>query len=103
MIPTFLLRHTATITPKTGVSGHGPTFGEPFDVACLVEDINRLVIGPDGSEVVSSSTLRCDTFETPLKPGSKVTFAGSTKIVISVSSFTAPGLPTPDHMEVALQ
>ncbi|GMA22283.1 hypothetical protein GCM10025864_44480 [Luteimicrobium album] len=91
--------HTVTLTPKTGDSGYGPTFGTPTDVACFVDDTVQLVRAPDGEQVVSSSTVYAPPGAPDGPPGSTITFPdGRVSTVITQARRTSGPLDLPDHV-----
>lgn len=100
-IPRFLLRHTVTVEALTGEGPFGPTFGDPVEVRCFVDERRQFVRDNEGSEVVSSTTVYMP-LNTTCPVGSKVTANGRTATVLASSRRDGGGLPTPDHLEVNL-
>lgn len=100
-IPPFLLRHKIQIEPYTGQGGNGPTYGPPVQVKCFRDDARKLVRNAQGEQVISSSTCYCPP-GTVAPPLSRVTFDGRASYVIVTNSRDSAGMPTPDHVEVAL-
>ena len=101
-IPAFLLRHTVVVKPFEGEGPFGPTFGDPVTVRCLVDERRRLVRGPTGSEVVSEATVYAPR-GTVCPVGSLVTLpSGREASALAVGDLDGGGLPTPDHLEIAL-
>lgn len=102
-IPRWLLRHTVTVEAYQGDSAYGPVYGPPAAVRCFVEDGAKLIRNDQGHEVVSTARLyaRLDTTTAPAQ--SRVTLpSGRTATVITAHRRDGGGLPTPDHLEVAL-
>jgi len=101
-IPAWLLRKTAVIEPFEGNSSKGPVYGDPVEVRCFFLEQTRVVVGPDGESVTSSTTVytRLDV-ECPAK--SRVTLpTGRRSTVIQAVPQDSGGLPTPDHLEIQL-
>lgn len=98
--------HNVTIERYGGSGAYGPTFAAPAVVAGLVDDGQRLVVGPNGEQVTSTARvfLPIGTAAVPLE--SKVTlptqFAERTTTVIAVARRDSGGLPLPEHFELAL-
>ena len=101
-VPPFLLRHTVTVEPYEGEGPFGPQFGTAVTVRCFVDDKRRLVRNPTGDEVVSESTFYAP-LNTVCPAHSRVTVNGRQTTVLAASRRDGGGLPTPDHLEVALQ
>lgn len=103
-MPAFLLRHMVTVEPYLGSSAYGPRYGPAVAVACLLEQQTRAVVGADGADVTSSSTLRAPLDTPDIAPESRVTLPdGDTTTVIAALRHDGGGLPTPDHVEVQLR
>ena len=101
-IPPFLLRHTVTIEPFLGAGGAGPRYGPSVSVRCFVDEKRRRVRDTLGQEVVSEAAVYCP-LATDAPPSSRVTLpSGRTGFVITASRRDGGGLPTPDHLELAL-
>lgn len=101
-IPAFLLRHQVTIRPLLGEGPFGPAFGDPVTVRCFVDERRRLVRGPTGSEVVSEATVYALP-GTVCPVGSMVMLpSGREASALAVGDHDGGGLPTPDHMEIAV-
>lgn len=101
-IPAFLLVHTAIVEPYIGKSATGPVYGSPVTVRCFADDKRQLVRGPDAQEVTSQTTLYM-RLDTVCPVGSRVTVNGRTTTALTALRRDGGGLPTPDHLEVALQ
>ncbi|MFD1940535.1 hypothetical protein ACFSKW_54680 [Nonomuraea mangrovi] len=101
-IPAFLLRHTVEIEPFEGEGPFGPEFGTAVTERAFVDEKRRLVRDAEGAEVVSETTVYMRLAAT-CPAGSRVTVNGRTSYVITASRRDGGGLPTPDHLEVALQ
>jgi hypothetical protein len=106
-VPDFLLRHRVTIEPYQGEGAYGPTYGTPVaNVPAFVDDVRRLVRTKDGDEVISETTIVLKpTVDCPDE--SRVTiWAGTarerTARAVQTSLRDGGGLPTPDHLAVAL-
>ncbi|MGW4648043.1 hypothetical protein [Kitasatospora sp. NPDC004289] len=101
-VPGWLLRHQITIEPYLGDAAYGPVYGPPVTVRCLLEEKTREVRSSTGEQVISSSTAYCPPGTTG-PPSSRVTLPdGRLTSVIAKLDRSAPGLPTPDHVELQL-
>lgn len=102
-LPDFLLVHQVVIEAYAGTTGNGvKQYAPPATVDCFVAAKRRLVRDPRGNQVVSETTVvaRLDTIA---PPESKVILPdGRTTTVITQSRADGGGLPTPDHVELAL-
>ena len=101
-VPAWLLRHEVTVEPYEGEGPFGAQYGPAATVACFVDDKRRLVRSPAGEEVVSESTFYA-ALDTVCPVDSRVTVNGRVTTVLVASRRDGGGLPTPDHLEVALQ
>lgn len=100
-IPGFLLRHTVLVAPYEGQGAYGETYGPERTVRCFIDDTRRLVRNTNGDETVSETTVLCRLGE-DIPPESRVTVNGRVTTVIAVSRMDGGGLPTPDHLALAL-
>lgn len=101
-VPKWLLRHQLTIEVYEGDGAYGPVYGPATVVRCLLDQKTREVRSSTGEQVVSSSTAICPP-DTVGPPGSRVTLPdGRQTSVIACLDRSAPGLPTPDHVELQL-
>lgn len=101
-LPAFLLRHEVAVEPFEGEGPFGKEYGPETLVRCFVDDKRRLVRSSTGEEVVSESTFYAP-LDTVCPEGSRVTVNGRETTVLAASRRDGGGLPTPDHLEVALQ
>jgi hypothetical protein len=101
-LPVFLLRHTVTVEPYEGEGPFGPTYGAPVTVRAFVDDKRRLVRSPTGDEVTSETTFYAP-LDTVCPVHSRVTVNGRQTVALASSRRDGGGLPTPDHLEVAMQ
>ncbi|MER7047731.1 hypothetical protein [Streptomyces jumonjinensis] len=102
-LPGFLLRHTVTVEPYIGSGPTGAAYGPPAQVRCFVDEQTRLVRGPSGDQVTSSSTFYA-RLETVCPAKSRITLPGGRRtVVIAALRRDGGGLPVPDHLEVQLQ
>ncbi|MET7333275.1 hypothetical protein [Nonomuraea sp. NPDC005650] len=102
-VPAWLLRHTVLVEPFEGSGPIGAEYGEQTPVRCLVEEKRRLVRDAEGAEVVSETTFYAP-LGTVCPPESRVTLpSGRVTYAIVSAPHDGGGLPTPDHLEVALQ
>lgn len=100
-IPGWLLRHTVTVEPYLGQSAAGPRYGPAMPIRCFVDDSRRLVRNETGEQVVSESTVLC-RLDVAAPPKSRVNVFGREAFVIIAKRRDGAGLPTPDHLEIAL-
>ncbi|MFD6416004.1 hypothetical protein [Streptomyces sp. NPDC060194] len=102
-IPVRALVHRITIEPYRGASSTGPLYGPPAEVWCLLDEQTRNVRSPGGDVVTSSSTAYCPP-GTAAPPLSRATLPdGRQTTVIAAKNRSAPGLGTPDHVEIQLE
>lgn len=100
-IPGWLQRHRVTVEPYLGQSASGPRYGPAVTVRCFVDDARRLVRNAAGVQVVSESTVYC-RLNVTAPPKSRVNVFGREAFVITAKRRDGGGLPTPDHLELAL-
>ena len=100
-LPASLLRHSAVIERYQGAGPAGPLFGPPVQVRCFADDQRRMIRGDNGTEVVSTATLYCP-LGTVAPPESRVSVNDRTATVLAAYRRDGGGLPTPDHLELAL-
>ena len=98
--------HPVTIKPYGGRTPAGESWGDPFDVVGFVDDQRKLVRDATGAQVVAETTLALPA-DTPAVPlGSEVTlpekFGPAVRTVLASSVGDGGGMPTPDHVELAL-
>lgn len=101
VIPGWLLRHQVTVEPYLGQAATGPRYGAPVPVRCFVDAARRKVRNQLGEEVLSEATVYCPP-ATVAPPKSRVTVNGREAFVITAKPRDGGGLPTPDHLELAL-
>ena len=103
-VPTWLLVHTVTVTPRTGSGAYGTTYGDPFTLRCFRETGHKLVRAADGNEVVSSAQLYAAPGQAASIPaGSTVEWDGHTTTVVASHDRDSGGLGAPDHTEVVCE
>lgn len=105
-------RHPLIVRRLEGSGAYGDVFGQPETIHGAIDGKTRMVRGADGAEVVSSTTvgLPIHVDGRPvayIPPGSEVTLpashGGRTTLVIDVQVADGGGLPTPDHIALALE
>lgn len=101
-VPVVLLRHTVQIEPFEGEGPFGPEYGAQVTERAFIDDKRKLVRDAEGVEVVSETTVYMRLNAT-CPAGSRVTVNGRVTYAITASRRDGGGLPTPDHLEVALQ
>jgi hypothetical protein len=89
-------RVTISITPMTGRSTYGPTYGTPFSADALVENSSESIASADGT--VKVSTAKFTFFEQlEIHEGDRITLNGVTTTVVKVAGLLdetgAPYLP----------
>lgn len=91
----------------TGTGPSGDIYAAATTELVMVDDKRRLVRAPDGSQVVSETSVAHPLTVTAIPPGSRVTlpatFGGRRTIVLATSVGDSGGRPTPNHVELALQ
>lgn len=100
-LPAYFRTHTITVEPYLGGGAHGPVFGPPVMVTCRVEEKAQLVRANTGAEVVSSTTVACDS-DVVIPPESRVTVNGRVTSVLSVADPSTGGRSELDHKEAFL-
>lgn len=101
-IPAFLLRHSVTVEPFEGEGPFGPEYGDAATVVCFVDDKAQKVLDATGAEVVARTVIYMP-LDTVCPTGSRVTVNARQAVVLAALRRDGGGLPTPDHLEVALQ
>lgn len=96
--------HTIGLEPYLGSSGRGDLYGPAMTVTCFVDQKRRLVRAPNGSQVVSSTTVFAP-LDTTCPPRSRVTLPdGHTALVIGTAQRRAAGLDEAvEHLEITLE
>lgn len=108
-----LLTATVTVRPSLGTGSTGPVYGPEVTLSpdtgtgVMVDDETRLVRAPDGSEVVSSTTIVARPAQAAtLTVGSLVTLrSGRTTTVLTLARTPDLGddLDMPEHVEAACE
>ncbi|MFE5591445.1 hypothetical protein [Streptomyces sp. NPDC056549] len=99
----FLMRHQVTVEPYLGDTSTGPRYGAAAPLRCFLDAQIRMVRSPAGEQVTSSSTVYAEP-STSVPTGSRVTLPdGQVTTVIWCKDRDGGGLPTPDHVEIALE
>lgn len=101
-IPGFLLVHSVTVAEYSGTGAHGPVYGTPATVACLLTERTQLVRAPDGAEVTSGASYLTTPDHDP-PAGSRVTLPGGRVTTVITVQRVGQGLPVPSNSEVMLQ
>lgn len=97
-VPAFLLVHACTVEPYVdwGVYGGG------YPLKCFIAE-TLAAAGPAGTERVSQITIICKPGE-QVTAGSRITLTdGRRGYAAAVARHDGGGLPTPDHLEIAVQ
>lgn len=96
-VPGFLLVHTATVEPYLDWDTYGP----PTTIRCFVGE-NLASAGPQGTERVGQITIICRLAE-DVPQGSRITLTdGRRGYAAAVVRNDGGGLPTPDHLQIAM-
>lgn len=76
-------RADISITPQTGRTASGPTYGTPYPSKAMVENVSEQVASLDGTVKVSSAKF---TFfeQIDIKEGDRITLNGVTTAVVKV-------------------
>jgi head-tail adaptor len=97
-VPGWLLRHQITVEPYVDWGEFGPA----HDLVCHVKEA-LAPAGPTGTERMAQVTIVAHSWE-QVPAGSRLTLADGRKGYATASvKHTAPGLPTPDHIEIAMR
>lgn len=103
-LPNFVLRNRVTLTPYLGRWG---AYGAPVPgIRCAVQQRIASSVGQAGVVRLLEFTLVAQLDEAlgAAVEGSLVTLEdGRTGFISAVARHTAPGLPTPDHVEVGVE
>jgi hypothetical protein len=95
--------HTVTVEAYTGSGPHGDVYAAAVSVTCFVDQKRKLVRAPNGSQVISESTVYA-ALETAAPPRSRITLPdGQVTLVISAARRDGAGLPVPEHLEIACE
>lgn len=97
-VPGWLLRHRCTVEPYEDWG----VYGAPSQLRCFIAE-NLASAGPAGTERISQITIVAGkTARVPA--GSRITLPdGRRGYAAAVALHDGGGLPTPDHIEVAMQ
>jgi head-tail adaptor len=102
-LPGFLLRHRVTVAPYLGVWG---LYSAPVpDLPCLVQERIASAAGQAGvSRLLMFTVVAPLTWQIRPVEGSLLTLPdGRTSFISAVATHTAPGLPVPEHYEIAVE
>lgn len=101
-IPRWLLRHRVTVENPLGSNATGPVYDEPHVLDGFVLAQPRQVRDAEGREVTCPATVYLDP-SSHVTVGARVTVDGRVATARQVTRHDGGGLPTPDHVEVALE
>lgn len=97
-VPGWLLRHRCTVEPYEDWGVYGP----PRSLTCFINEALASA-GPAGSERVAQLTIVAKPYE-QVPAGSLITLADGRKgYAAAMVHHDGGGLPTPDHIEIAMQ
>lgn len=92
-----------TVEAYQGSGAYADAYAAAVQVSCWVDAKRRLIRAPDGSQVVSETTVLA-ALDTVAPARSRVTLPdGSTTLVISSTRREAAGLPLPEHLEIVCE
>lgn len=96
--------HTVTVEAYAGSGPYGDTYATAVTVTCFADQKRRLIRAPDGSQVVSESTVYAP-LDTVCPPRSRVTLPdGQQTIVIAAHRRDAAGLADAvEHLEIVCE
>jgi hypothetical protein len=100
----FPTAHAVTVEAYRGDGATGPIFDLPVVVTpCYVDYVQRLLRAPDGSLVMSTSTVYAQpAVDAPA--GTRVTTPdGKSMTVIACGVMSACGLPLPEHTVISCE
>ncbi len=98
-IPLFLLRHTVTVEPYLGTWG---SYGPGVPLRCHVDRKIRTATSSAGVTRTATITILARRGAT-VPEGSRITLADGTRgYAEAVADHDGGGLPTPDHLEIAM-
>lgn len=101
--PKWLMRHLFTVAPYAGAGAYGPAYAPAMPARGFVAQETRTVTAPNGTQVVSMTTIYCP-LATVAPAQSRVTLAdGTTTLVIKAMRHDGGGLATPDHLEIVCE
>lgn len=101
-LPGWMLQHSISIEALTGEGAYGPVYAASVTARCFLDEKTRLVRGPSGDEVTSTSTAYC-RLSTTVPAGSRVTLPdGRQTTAIATLRRSGGAMVTPDHLEVQL-
>jgi len=94
------LIHTITYEPPTGRGLDGKTaYGTPQSRAARIDERSRVVLGPNGQEIVKTTTIFLDLNDGPVDEKGRITLPdGSQPTILSVD--TPSDGEGPHHIEV---
>lgn len=101
-LPDYLLTHEVQVEPYLGTAGHGPSYGPPVTWPAFVDATHKVVRTSAGEEVTATATVYLQA-DAAVGDEDRVTVAGRPARVVSIARRDGRGLPTPDHLEVAVQ
>lgn len=97
-LPAFLLTHTVTVSPYASWS----VYGAPFALRCAIGERLANASTQTGIERVAQLTLVAMP-DAVVPAGSRITLAdGREGYASAVARHSGGGLPTPDHVEIAV-
>lgn len=103
-LPRRYLPHTVTVEPLTGHSSVGKVYGPAFQLQCMAAGSRRVVRDTDGAEALSTLTLVAEAGQALLvPPGSRVTWGGTTTVVIGSTEHDDGDMGAPQHTEVVCE
>lgn len=96
-VPDWMLPHQCVVEPYADWN----VYGDPRTIACFIDE-KLAAAGPAGTERVAQITIICNKAEN-VPAGSRITLLDARKgYAAAVVRHDGGGLPTPDHLEVAM-
>lgn len=100
--------HTVIVRRLIGQGAGKPVYGQTIGEPCAIDDTTRMILGPNGEEIASSSSVSFPVRVEYIPVGSTVglpqKFGGRTVKVVGVKVADAGlELPTPNHSTVYLE
>lgn len=99
-IPNSALRESISVADWAGSGAHGTTHGAPRTIRAAVQPTSRLVVDARGKEVVAELQVLIRPEAGPVRPESKVTWAGVVYRVLA--AVPMPDTRRPSHHELFL-
>jgi hypothetical protein len=101
--PSTFYVHTAAVETYNGSGAFGDSFSTSVTIPCFIEDDRKLIVGPNGEQVVSATKLITYLSNAPLfTTDTRVTANGRAARVLDVKRHAFGSLSLPEFVEVDL-